>query len=184
MLRSCTSHCCTKTVGMGCRGNRGGHHDTSAGTVLWGTPRRHTIAECPSPENALRVRTVAVISAYRRVARGGQNYDGSHVPTGMPAQQTERTQFWFAGVAVSVGLCTCFGLWRGGGSWAHDPGPKSDPKVWATRGVPHYGVRPLLSTLVGPFFDPGMPAHGVPSLGGVVSRFNPVHCGAPELMHS
>ena len=41
---------------------------------------------------------------------------------------------------MPVGLCTCFGLWRGGGSWAHDPGPKSDPKVWATRGVPHYGV--------------------------------------------
>ena len=83
-----------------------------------------------------------------------------------------------------AGLCVRFGWRRGGGQWADHPGPHSGPKVWATRGVPHYGVHPLLSTLVGPFFDPGMPAHGVPSLGGGVSRFNLVHRGAPELMHS
>jgi len=65
-----------------------------------------------------------------------------------------------------AGQCSHFGLGRGGGQWADNPGPNSDPKVWATRGVPHYGVHPLLSTLVGPFFGPGMPAHGVPSLGG------------------
>ena len=70
-----------------------------------------------------------------------------------------------------AGLCVRFGWRRGGGQWADHPGPHSGPKVWATRGVPHYGVHPSLSTLVGPFFSPGMPAHGVTSpWGGLHAR--------------
>jgi len=74
----------------------------------------------------------------------------------------------WAGPFVLCGLC------RGGALWAHHPVLKSDPKVRGAGGGPHYGVPPVLSTLVGPFCDPGSRPIGASSSGGGVPHLTPL----------